>query len=116
MPELERTYERLYSIKVNMTRKGAYSFEEKRPTNILSFDRVISELHPTEKPVELFQEIIKNSPDGDVYDPFLGSGTTIIAAENLSRQCRAAEIAPGYVAVSLQRYVDAFGIEPELAS
>ena len=49
-----------------------------------------------------------------LYEAFSGSGTTIIAAENLSRQCRAMEISPAYVAVALQRYADAFGIEPEL--
>lgn len=41
---------------------------------------------------------------GDVYDPFLGSGTTLIACENLGRRCRAVEIAPGYVAVALERW------------
>jgi DNA modification methylase len=46
--------------------------------------------------------------------PFSGSGTALIAAENLSRQCRAVEISPGYVAVALERYATAFGIEPEL--
>jgi len=51
-----------------------------------------------------------------ILDPFSGSGTTIIAAENLSRQCRACEISPPYVAVTLQRYQDAFNITPELVS
>lgn len=39
----------------------------------------------------------------------------IIAAENLSRQCRAIEISPAYVAVALQRYYDTFQIRPYLA-
>ena len=72
--------------------------------------------HPTMKPVELFERAIRNSTESGaiVYDGFLGSGTTIIAAENLSRQCRAVEISPGYCAVSLQRYQDSFGITAEL--
>jgi len=72
--------------------------------------------HPTEKPVEIPTRAIAHSSDAGafVFDGFSGSGTTIIAAENLSRQCRAVELSPGYVAVALQRYVDAFGIEPEL--
>ena len=54
-------------------------------------------------------------PSGGIcYEPFCGSGTTIIASENLSRQCRAAEISPSYVAVALQRYEDAFGITSDL--
>lgn len=43
-----------------------------------------------------------------VLDPFLGSGTTMIACENLERKCRGMEIDPGYVAVCLQRYKDTF--------
>jgi DNA modification methylase len=49
--------------------------------------------------------------DCDVYDPFLGSGTTLIAAEQLSRVCHGMEIFPGYVAVILQRASDA-GLKP----
>ena len=41
-----------------------------------------------------------------VADWFLGSGTTIIACENLSRRCRAVEVSPAYVAVALQRWAD----------
>lgn len=72
--------------------------------------------HNAAKPVGLIQVFIgASTDDGDVVlEPFSGSGTTIIAAENLARQCRAVEISPGYVAVALQRYVDTFGITPEL--
>ena len=72
--------------------------------------------HNAAKPVKLIEVFVKASTDmGQVIlEPFSGSGTTIIAAENLTRQCRAVEISPAYVAVALQRYQDAFGIEPEL--
>lgn len=70
--------------------------------------------HSHSKPQDWVTLLIANCTRGDVYEPFAGSGTTIIAAENLGRQCRAVEIAPGYVAVALQRYADAFGIQPEL--
>jgi len=68
------------------------------------------------KPVELVARAIENhSQTGEiVLDLFLGSGTTIIACENLSRQCRAVELSPGYVAVALERYFQAFGIRAEL--
>jgi len=49
-----------------------------------------------------------------VLDMFLGSGTTLIACENLNHKCRAVEIDPGYVAVTLQRYQDHTGNQPEL--
>jgi DNA modification methylase len=73
-------------------------------------------LHSAAYPLELPERCLKLTSDNGaiVYEPFSGSGTTIIAAENLARQCRAVEISPAYVAVALQRYVDAFGIEPEL--
>jgi DNA modification methylase len=41
---------------------------------------------------------------GDVYDPFLGSGTTLIAAEQLGRRCYAIEIEPKYVDVAIARW------------
>jgi DNA modification methylase len=72
--------------------------------------------HPTEKPIEVPARAIGFSSDRGaiIFDGFSGSGTTLIAAENLSRQCRAVEISPGYVAVALERYSQAFNIEPEL--
>ena len=68
------------------------------------------------KPVELIGALISNSSlSGEiVLDPFLGSGTTMIACENLGRKCRGCEIDPGYVAVILQRYKDTFKKEPVL--
>ena len=66
--------------------------------------------HPTMKPVELVSLAISHATiTGDTAaDPFLGSGTTMIACENLGRKCRGCEIDPGYVAVILQRYKDTF--------
>lgn len=86
-------------------------------TNVWPFARPkVSGIHTTEKPVGLFENALKNSSKRGwlILEPFSGSGTTIIAAENLARQCRAVEISPAYVAVTLQRYLDAFGITPEL--
>lgn len=75
-----------------------------------------SEEHPTMKPVELVAKAVGNSSlSGQVvYEPFSGSGTTIIACENLGRKCRAIEISPAYVAVAIQRWVDVTGKEPKL--
>jgi DNA modification methylase len=75
-----------------------------------------SKEHPTMKPVELYvNAYLNNSDPGDiVYEPFSGSGTAIIAAEQTGRKCRAIEIDPGYVAVALQRWADATGKEPRL--
>lgn len=72
-----------------------------------------NEYHPTEKPLECMARPIRNH-EGDVYDPFLGSGTTMVAAEQLGRVCYAMEIEPKYVAVALER-MSAMGLEPRRA-
>jgi site-specific DNA-methyltransferase (adenine-specific) len=64
--------------------------------------------HPTMKPVQLVAYCLSNSSRrGDaVIDPFLGSGTTLIAAEQLGRTCYGMEIEPKYVDVIRQRYAN----------
>lgn len=65
-------------------------------------------------PVELPSIAIRSWP-GIAYEPFLGSGTTMVACENLGRKCRGIEISPDYCAVILQRMKDSFpAIEIEL--
>ena len=59
--------------------------------------------HGTQKPVECMERPIRNHK-GDVYDPFVGSGTTIIAAEREKRRCYAMEIAPEYVDIAVARW------------
>jgi hypothetical protein len=58
--------------------------------------------HPTQKPVELLAWCM-GFVDGSVYDPFLGSGTTLIAAEQLGRKCYGMEISPQYCDVIVKR-------------
>ena len=67
-----------------------------------------SKLHPTMKPVELVVEAILNSTkEGDVViDYFLGSGSTLIAAEKTGRICYGMEIDPKYVDVVVKRWED----------
>lgn len=74
-----------------------------------------SDLHPTTKPVGLFARAIRNGTNRNelVVDPFLGSGTTMIAAEQLGRVCYGTEISPAYCAVALQRMQD-MGLWPRL--
>jgi len=73
-----------------------------------------NEFHPTQKPIEIMERAIANHPYGIVYEPFNGSGSTLIACERLNRKCRAVEISPAYVAVAIQRWVDVTGGEPVL--
>lgn len=57
---------------------------------------------------------MRNHHAPEVYEPFSGSGTTIIAGENLGRKVRAIELSPAYVAVALQRWADHTGKMPTL--
>lgn len=69
--------------------------------------------HSTQKPLGVMARPLANHR-GDVYEPFMGSGTTLVAAENAGRRCFGLEVEAGYVAVTLQRYFDAFGRRGEL--
>jgi hypothetical protein len=73
-------------------------------------------LHPTVKPVSMVAEAIKDvTRRGDiVLDTFLGSGTTLIAAERTGRRFRGVEIDPGYVDVAVDRWVAVTGGQPRL--
>jgi len=60
--------------------------------------------HPTQKPIELMAWCIEKSKAGDlIFDPFLGSGTTLMAAEQLGKRCFGIEIEPAYVQVIVDR-------------
>ena len=67
--------------------------------------------HGTQKPVECMARPIRNHGDAsdDVYDPFLGSGTTLIAAEQLNRKCYGMEISPQYCDVIVKRWENLTG-------
>jgi len=70
--------------------------------------------HPCPKPLKMWADLVENYSDvGDlVFESFNGSGTTIIACEQLGRKCRAVEISPAYVAVALERWATATGRTP----
>ena len=72
--------------------------------------------HGTQKPVELMKRPILNNTDTGqaVYDPFLGSGTTMIAAELTGRECLGIDIDPVYVDVAVMRWQQLTGKEAKL--
>ena len=76
-----------------------------------------SELHPTMKPIGLIERMIANSsqPGARVLDLFIGSGTTIIAAERLGRRGLGMELEPRYVQVAIERWERYTGRKAELA-
>lgn len=87
---------------------AAHHFTNDRTkTSVLEFARPkASREHPTMKPLELWAELIANSSKRGEYvgDPFLGSGTTLIAADQLDRVCYGMEIEPRYCQVIIDRY------------
>lgn len=94
--------------------------QKKIPDSVLRIYReqargLHTETHPAVFPVQ-FPEFAMQAWPGMVYEPFSGSGTTLIACENLKRRCRAIELSPGYVAVALQRWADHTGKTPTLIS
>ena len=86
-------------------------------TNIARFDRVESarKRHNAQKPVSLITHCIELSSDQEdvILDPFLGTGSTMVAAETSGRVCYGMEIEPRLVAVTLER-MKGLGLEPEL--
>ena len=93
-----------------------YFVHDRTQDSVFEIDKPhVSDLHSTMKPVELIARMISNSSRvGEiVYDPFTGSGSTLLAAHQLRRVGRGADIDPAYVAVTLERFTQ-LGLKPEL--
>jgi DNA modification methylase len=83
-------------------------------TDVWEFNRVTGEErhgHATPKPIEMMARAIKSSTQdgGLLVEPFLGSGSTLIAAEQLGRKCYGMEISPAYCDVIVQRWENLTG-------
>ena len=102
------------------TKKTGHWQGDRKQSTLWQIDKPrISETgHSTQKPVECMRKPIENnsSPGQAVYEPFSGSGTTIIAAETTSRVCYAMELHPPYVDVAIKRWQQFTGKEAILES
>jgi DNA modification methylase len=78
----------------------------------IAWDKNVDGGHSTQKPLECMARAIRNHDASAVYDPFIGSGTTLIACENLGRQCYGIDVSPDYVAVTLERWSQLTGQQP----
>lgn len=89
-------------------KKGHWTGDRKQTTlwTIPSGGQDTDTVHGTQKPVECMRRpILNNSAPGEfVYDPFLGSGTTLIAAQTTGRICLGIELDPSYVDVIVRRW------------
>lgn len=92
---------------------GHYFINDRTKTSVLEFARPkTSAEHPTMKPLALWAELIVNSTrrDAIVFDPFSGSGTTLLACEQTGRRARVAELSPKYVDVAIRRWQTSTGM------
>lgn len=88
-------------------RGGIGWFGDNSQTSVFTFPKPKrSEEHPTMKPVELVEACLRNSsaPGHRVFEPFSGSGTTLMACERLGRQARAMELDPKFAQVAIERW------------
>lgn len=94
-------------------------YSDRKQTTVMEFDKPVrSDLHPTMKPVALFDYQMKNSskPGDIVLDLFGGSGTTMIAAEQNGRAARLMELDPRYADVIIKRWEELTGDTAVLVS
>jgi DNA modification methylase len=95
-----------YAVREKAT--GHWSGDRKQTTlwQIPSRDQDASTVHGTQKPVECMRRPMLNnsSPGQAVYEPFSGSGSSIISAETCGRHCYAVELDPAYVDVAVERW------------
>lgn len=96
-------------------RGGVGWYGDNSQTSVLEFKKPNTNPdHPTMKPIDLIQYCLKNSsaPSQIVFDPFGGSGSTLIAAHQLGRIARLIELDPRYVDVICRRWQEQTGIFP----
>ncbi len=88
--------------------KGNWTGDRKQTTlwTIPSGNQDVKTQHSTQKPVECMRRPMQNNsgPGQAIYDPFLGSGTTVIAAETIGRICFGIELDPLFVDVAVRRW------------
>ena len=110
--ELKREYDELKQ-EFNATR-AYFDNTHDNMTDVWEYASVSGEErlgHATPKPVAMIERCIRSSSEENaiVIEPFLGSGTTLIAAENTNRKCYGMEISPKYCDVIIQRWENATG-------
>lgn len=98
-------------------RGGDRWFGDNRQTTVFQFPKPPRNAeHPTMKPVALIDAMLANSlpAGGVVFDPFSGSGSTLIAAHGRQSRCFGVELDPRYADVILRRFEEHTGVVPEL--
>lgn len=114
-PAMGRGWRAQHEIIALGTRAVAPFDMKKALGNVIQAQRTGNPFHPTQKPVELLVKIMEVTDFVRVWiDPFAGSGSTMVAAEQVGATCLAMDLDPGFVAVTLERMQDS-GLEPRKA-
>jgi site-specific DNA-methyltransferase (adenine-specific) len=87
--------------------RGLHYLKKERGSDIIKchIDRGNNRVHPAQKPTDLLSELMKATQDikNIILDPFLGSGTTLVAAKKLSRKAIGIEISEDYCKIAVER-------------
>ena len=106
MGDLEHEHAR--QTEVALFYKGEnHKWVGKRPSDVVMASRTGNNEHPTEKPVYLMEQFVMFT-DGNVLDPFMGSGTTGVACVNMNRPFTGIEIEQKYFDIACRRIDDAY--------
>lgn len=95
---------------------GRHKMERSKAKSVIFHPKPAkSKLHPTQKPIGLLRKLIPNSTKINeyIYDPFLGSGSTLIACEHLGRRCVGIDLEPEYISTSISRWEKLTGKKAE---
>lgn len=113
MGDLYGQYAPSYEFIIFAVKEQGKKLNGKRERDLLSFNKCKSELHPTQKPVELLKYLIeKSSNENDtVLDPFMGSGSTGVAAKELNRNFIGMELDEKYFNIAKERIENAEKVE-----
>lgn len=85
----------------------SHFFPSGRPSDVISGTRTGNEFHPTQKPVDLMRNVIEWTA-GNVVDPFMGSGTTLVACAKIGRKGIGIELDPDYFEIACKRVEEAY--------
>lgn len=113
MGDLYGQYAPSYEFIIFAVKEQGKKLNGKRERDLLSFNKCKPELHPTQKPVELLKYLIeKSSNENDtVLDPFMGSGSTGVAANELNRKFIGIELDEKYFNIAKERIENAEKVE-----
>ncbi|PIQ76132.1 hypothetical protein COU78_00575 [Candidatus Peregrinibacteria bacterium CG10_big_fil_rev_8_21_14_0_10_49_24] len=95
---------------------GVHEFHKSKDRSVIVYPKPSrSRHHPTEKPIGILRHLLLNSSRvGEyVYEPFLGSGSLLLAAEQTKRRCISIELSSSYCAVAIERFEKLTGIKAE---